>query len=91
VRLGFADALAAVADPAFAPLPLAAMLGSEYAAARRSLIDPSRAMKEAATGKSGTANPGPDTVYFCVVDGDGNACSFINSNDMGCGTGIVPR
>lgn len=90
MRLGFADAARHVADPAFAPAPLDELLGEEYAAARAALVDPDRAMESAGPGlPPGTV--GPDTVYFSVVDAEGNGCSFINSNFMGFGTGIVPR
>ncbi|OQA45463.1 MAG: putative gamma-glutamyltransferase YwrD [Chloroflexi bacterium ADurb.Bin325] len=87
MRLAFADARWYVADPAFSPAPLAELLSKPYAAARRRLIDPRRA---AADPRHGAPVAGSDTVYFCVVDAAGNACSFINSNYMGFGTGIVP-
>jgi gamma-glutamyltranspeptidase / glutathione hydrolase len=87
LRLAFADARWYIADPAFQPAPLEELLSKEYAAARRKLIDPQRA---ALDQQHGTPVASSDTVYLSVVDGDGNACSFINSNYMGFGTGIVP-
>ncbi len=88
MRLAFADARRYVADPDLAPTPLNGLLSKEYAAERRSLIDPRKAAK---TVRFGTPLGSSDTVYFCVVDGAGNACSMINSNYLGFGTGIVPR
>ncbi|HLA98634.1 MAG TPA: gamma-glutamyltransferase, partial [Anaerolineales bacterium] len=87
MRLAFADARWYVADPASNPAPLEWLLSKEYAAERRRLIDPSRATLDQAHGTPFSAS---DTVYLSVVDGEGNACSFINSNYMGFGTGIVP-
>jgi len=76
-----------VADPAFSNVPLAGLLSKTYAAERRQLIDPARAT---ADPRRGAPAAGSSTVYFCTVDSQGNACSFINSNYMGFGTGIVP-
>ncbi len=87
MRLAFADAGWYVADPAFSPAPLDDLLSKSYAAERRNLIKTRRANPEI---KRGSPVSSSDTVYFSVVDGDGNACSFINSNYMGFGTGIVP-
>ena len=88
LRLAFADARRYVADPRVAAVPVAELLSKDYAARRRALLDPRRA---AADVGHGAPIPGSDTVYFCVVDGHGNACSFINSNYMGFGSGIVPH
>jgi gamma-glutamyltranspeptidase / glutathione hydrolase len=88
MRLAFADVRWYVADPAFNPAPLEALLSKRYAAERRGLIDPRRAVLDR---RFGAPVAGSDTVYFSVVDGQGNACSFINSNYMGFGAGIVPH
>lgn len=88
LRLAFADTRWYVADPAFNPAPLEWLLSKDYAAARRAQIDPRQANLDHQRGAPASHS---DTVYFCTADSQGNACSFINSNYMGFGTGIVPH
>ena len=86
MRIGFADAQQWVCDPRVSTIPLDELTSTVYATQRRQEIDRRRAAQQVAYGDP---MAGSDTVYLSVVDGDGNACSFINSLFMGTGTGLV--
>ncbi|XP_031431429.1 glutathione hydrolase-like YwrD proenzyme isoform X2 [Clupea harengus] len=86
-KLSLADTTHFNADPAHVNVPLEGLLAKDYSQQRAQLIqmDRARASKEPGIPR------GSETVYFSVVDGEGNACSFVNSNYMGFGTGLVPK
>ncbi len=88
MRFAFSDAWQYIADPVKNPAPLTWLLSSDYARERAYQISKDKAAQGI---QHGTPPATSDTVYCCVVDEFGNACSMINSNYMGFGTGIVPQ
>ena len=86
MKLAFADRNRYIADPTFSKVPVSELLSKDYAAKRRALIDPRKALDNPPPGD---INLGSDTTYFTVVDKDGNAVSFINSLFDAFGSGVV--
>jgi gamma-glutamyltranspeptidase/glutathione hydrolase len=84
-KLAFADRERWSGDPRFAGVPLEELLAPKHLARQAAEIDPKRAMP---AGMAAPTAPG-DTTYFCVVDGDGNAVSGIQSINSAFGSGVT--
>ncbi|KAG0185170.1 hypothetical protein DFQ28_009842 [Apophysomyces sp. BC1034] len=87
LRIAFADTRRFVADPELENVPTEKLLSKEYLADRAKLISLEHRNNEI---ECGYPEKSSNTVYLSVVDKEGNACSFINSNYMHFGTGIIP-
>ena len=87
-RLVYRDRDAFLADPAQADVPMARLMDPAYLRALHDSIDPTRALDLPRAGEAALPVH-RDTVYLCVVDRDGNACSFINSLFKSFGSGIL--
>jgi gamma-glutamyltranspeptidase / glutathione hydrolase len=88
-RLAFEDRAKFYADPNFSPAPIKALLSDEYAAKRRALITPGKAMVKVGPGDPKAIEQG-DTTYLTIADKDGMMVSLIQSNYRGMGSGLVP-
>lgn len=86
-KLAYEDRAKFYADPAMAAVPVAELVGKEYAAVRRALIDPARAAARVDAGNP-TLKQG-DTVYLTTADAAGNMVSLIQSNYRGFGSGVM--
>jgi len=84
MKLAFADVYRHVAEPRAMRLNSAQMLDDAYLARRARLIDPRRA-QDHGPGHG----PQGGTIYLSAADESGMMVSFIQSNYMGFGSGVV--
>ena len=83
MKLAFTDGLKYITQPGHMTVNVEQLLSDEYAKERRALIG-----EEALQPEPG--NPARSgTVYLATADGEGNMVSFIQSNYMGFGSGVV--
>ena len=84
MKLAFADVYRFVAEPAGMEVTSAQLLDPAYLASRAKLIDMRRAQN------FGAGNPAKGgTIYLSTADESGMMVSFIQSNYMGFGSGVV--
>ena len=83
MKMAFADAFRYVTDPEAMEIDYHDLLSPAYGAMRaREMGDRAQVWTHRLPPKSGT-------VYLCCADGEGNMVSYIQSNYMGFGSGIV--
>ncbi len=83
MKLAFADGKKYIADINKMKVGVEELLSPEYAAERRKLIG-----KEALEPQAGTPDSG-GTVYLATADAEGNMVSYIQSNYLQFGSGLV--
>ncbi|HQT67073.1 MAG: gamma-glutamyltransferase [Rhodospirillales bacterium 20-60-12] len=88
-RLVYRDRDAFLADPSHSDVPVAHLLSPAYLAGLRRLIDDDHALTNLPRAGEDMLPKHRDTVYLCVVDEQGNACSLINSTFESFGSGIL--
>ncbi|MCU0887599.1 MAG: gamma-glutamyltransferase family protein [Rubritepida sp.] len=88
-RLAYRDRDAFVADPAQVEVPVEHLLSDGYLHALARNISDAKAMAEMPPAGQPLFPVHADTIYLCVVDEEGNACSFINSLFEAFGSAIL--
>ncbi len=83
LKLAFVDGQKYITDPHDMKVRVEDLLSEDYAKTRRELI------KERALQPEPGKPPAGGTVYLAAADGKGNMVSFIQSNYMGFGSGLV--
>ena len=87
-KLAYADRARWYADPAFARVPVEALLSKDYARSRAGLIDLARTAQVDAPGDPAALSR-RETTYLCAADERGMMVSWIQSNYTGFGSGYV--
>jgi gamma-glutamyltranspeptidase/glutathione hydrolase len=82
-RLAYADRDAHLADPRVAKVPVAEIISKQHAATVRAQIGDRASVVPADTSLDGNG----DTIYLAIVDAQGNAVSWIQSNFAAFGSG----
>lgn len=90
MKLAYADRAEFLGDPDYSNARQPRLLSKSYAATRRALIDPSRAIPSSAISHGAVPPAEPiETTHYSVVDQWGNAVSVTTTINGGYGCGIV--